>query len=176
MNDASSPKFPTLLAPDRRATPPAEPARRGFAAAVREVASGLYSLLTGMRVTLAEFFKPTVTVHYPRESLKMPERYRGHIELVRDPETGKSLCVTCKTCEKACPSKCIFVEGVKREGEKKKSPTVFTLDFTKCSLCGACVEVCPTDALRFSKEYNLASTDKKDYLYDLLKRLETQKK
>ena len=164
------------LAPDRRTVPPAEPARRGFTAVVREVATGLYSLLTGMRVTLAEFCKPTVTVHYPHESLKMTERYRGHIELVRDPETGKSLCLACKLCEKACPSDCIFVEGFKREGEKKKSTTEFKLDFTKCSLCGSCVEVCSTDALRFSKDYNLASTNKNDYLYDLLKRLETQKK
>ena len=143
---------------------------------LKELISGFGSLLTGMRITLQQFFKPQVTVHYPRESLKMAERYRGHIELVRDPETGKSLCVACKACEKACPSDCIFVEGLKREGEKKKSPTEFTLDFTKCSLCGSCVEVCSTDALRFSKEYNLASTNKNDYLYDLLKRLEAKKK
>jgi NADH-quinone oxidoreductase subunit I len=73
----------------------------------------------------------------------MPKRYRGHIVLVRDPETGKSLCVACKSCEKACPSDCIVVEGLKREGEKKKSVTEFKLNFTKCSLCGSCVEACP---------------------------------
>ena len=141
--------------------------------ALRELLSGFGSLLTGMRITLQQFFKPEVTVHYPHETLKMPKRYRGHIVLVREPQTGKSLCVACKSCEKACPSDCIVVEGIKREGEKRKSVTEFKLDFTKCSLCGSCVEVCPTDALDFSKEYNLASTTKTAFhQIDLLKRLE----
>ena len=142
--------------------------------ALGELLSGFGSLLTGMRITLQQFFKPEVTVHYPHETLKMPKRYRGHIVLVRDRQTGKSLCVACKSCEKACPSDCIVVEGIKREGEKRRSVTEFKLDFTKCSLCGACVEVCSTDALEFSKEYNLASTSKEAfYQIDLVKRLES---
>ena len=126
-------------------------------------------------MTLSHFFKPSITGQYPHESLKMPARYRGHIELVRDPATGNSLCIACKSCEKACPSDCILVDGVKREGEKRKSATEFTVDFTKCSLCGSCVEVCPTDALHFSREYNLAGTSKEAYYLDLLKRLQEQK-
>jgi len=140
--------------------------------ALKELYLGFVSLLVGMKVTLEQFFKPTVTVHYPRQALKMPKRYRGHIVLVRDQNTGKSLCVACKACEKACPSDCIIVEGIKREGEKRKSVTEFKLDFTKCSLCGACVEVCPVDALEFSKEYNLASTSKEAfYQMDLYQRV-----
>lgn len=132
--------------------------------ALRELFGGFVSLLTGMRITLQQFFKPQVTVHYPHEALKMPKRYRGHVILVRDPETGKALCIACKSCEKACPSDCIVVEGVKREGEKRKSVTEFRLDFSKCSLCGSCVEVCPADALEFSKAYNLASTSKEAFV------------
>ena len=132
--------------------------------AIRELFTGFGSLLTGMRITLQQFFKPQVTVHYPHETLPMPKRYRGHVILVRDPETGKSLCIACKSCEKACPSDCLVVEGVKREGEKKKSVTDFHLDFSKCSLCGSCVEVCPVDALEFSKAYNLASTSKEAFV------------
>jgi NADH-quinone oxidoreductase subunit I len=142
----------------------------------RQLLQGFWSLLSGMRITLAQFFKPAVTVQYPHETLKMPARYRGHIILVRDPETGKSLCIACKSCEKACPSDCIVVEGIKREGEKRKSVTEFKLDFTKCSLCGSCVEVCPTDALEFSKAYNLASTQKEQFhCIDLVRRLEADK-
>lgn len=140
-----------------------------------EIVGGVRSLVTGMGITLRQFFKPSITVQYPHESLKMPARYRGHIELVRDPTTGNSLCIACKSCEKACPSDCILVDGAKREGEKRKSATQFTVDFTKCSLCGSCVEVCPTDALRFSKEYNLAGTSKEAYYLDLLKRLQESK-
>ena len=140
-----------------------------------DLLSGFGSLLTGLRITLQQFFKPQITVHYPHEALKMPKRYRGHILLVRDPATGKSLCIACKSCEKACPSDCIVVDGIKREGDKKKSVTDFKLDFTKCSLCGSCVEVCPVDALEFSKEYNLASMSKEAfYQIDLVKRVEAK--
>ena len=65
----------------------------------QEIITGFRSLLVGMRITMQQFFKGNVTVQYPHESLKMPERYRGHVELVRDPETGMSLCVACKQQE-----------------------------------------------------------------------------
>jgi NADH-quinone oxidoreductase subunit I len=140
--------------------------------AIKELFTGFWSLLVGMRITLQQFFKPQVTVQYPHQSLKMPKRYRGHIMLVKDAITGKSVCIACKSCEKACPSDCIVVDGLKREGDKKKSVTEFMLDFTKCSLCGSCVEVCPVDALAFSRDYNLASTSKQEfYQIDLYKRV-----
>jgi NADH-quinone oxidoreductase subunit I len=139
------------------------------------ISGGLNSLLTGMRITLEQFFKPTVTVHYPHESLKMTPKFRGHIELVRDPQTGKAICFACKVCEKACPSDCIIVEGAKKEGEKRKSVTEFKLDFTKCSLCGSCVESCKSNALQFSKDYNFVTTSKEELIMDLFKRLENQR-
>ncbi len=142
--------------------------------AIMEVASGLRSLATGMRITLGQFFKPSVTVHYPHKALKMPPRFRGHIELVRDPNTGKAVCYACKLCERACPSDCIIVDGAKLDGAKKKSVSQYQLDFTKCSLCGSCVEACRDGAIRFSREYNLASLNKDDYVMDLFKRLENE--
>jgi NADH-quinone oxidoreductase subunit I len=48
----------------------------------------------------------------------------------------------------------------------------YTLDFTKCSLCGTCVEVCPTAALEYSQEYELAGFTSDEFRFDLLKRLE----
>ena len=142
---------------------------------LKEIATGFNSLLTGMRITLGQFFKTNVTVQYPHESLKMPERFRGHIELVRDPETGKALCFACKLCERACPSDCITVDGAKLDGAKKKSVTQYKLDFTKCSLCGSCVEACRDGAIRYSHAYNLASTNKEDYIMDLFNRLEDER-
>jgi NADH-quinone oxidoreductase subunit I len=94
---------------------------------------------------------------------------------VRDPETGKAICFACKLCERACPSDCITVEGAKLDGAKKKSVTNYILDFTKCSLCGSCVEACRDGAIRYSHEYNLASLNKEDYIMDLFKRLETER-
>ena len=140
-----------------------------------EVYSGLKSLFIGMGITIGQFFKPIVTVQYPHETLKIPARFRGHIELVRDPASGKPKCFVCKLCEKACPSDCITVEGIKPEGAKRKTVTSYRLDFTKCSLCGSCVEACRDGAIRFSREYNLASTSKEDFIMDLFQRLEAQR-
>ena len=142
--------------------------------ALKEIVSGFNSLLTGMRITIGQFFKPIVTVQYPHETLKIPPRFRGHIELVRDPETGQAICYSCKLCERACPSDCITVDGAKLEGAKKKSVTTYTLDFTKCSLCGSCVEACRDGAIRFSRDYNLAATSKEEFVMDLFKRLQDE--
>ena len=142
-----------------------------------EIYHGAKSLVIGMRISLDQFlknFRGDYNTPYPHKTLPIPERYRGHIIFTHD-EAGKSFCIACKSCERACPSACILVEGEKKEGEKKKSATLFELNYTTCSLCGACVEVCPTDALTFSKRYNLANTSKAVYAkIDLIKDLENR--
>ena len=96
--------------------------------------------------------------------------------VVKPPVVGKCEEAGLKGCDDLADGIILYIEGDKKEGEKKKSVTDFKLDFTKCSLCGSCVEVCPTDALEFSKQYNLASTTKTEYLQiDLVKRLEEGK-
>ncbi|MBL9207308.1 MAG: NADH-quinone oxidoreductase subunit I [Opitutaceae bacterium] len=145
--------------------------------ALRDTYSGFKSLLTGLRITAREASKPSITVQYPHETLKMPERFRGHVKLVLDPVTGKSRCTSCNLCVRACPSDCITVEGIKREGEKKKSVSEYTLDFTTCSLCGSCVEACPSDAIEYSKDYNVVSLHREDFSrMDLVKKLEAEAK
>jgi NADH-quinone oxidoreductase subunit I len=142
-----------------------------------DIFNGSKSLLIGMGITFREFFKPVVTVQYPYETIKMSAKFRGHTELIADDE-GKPKCVVCGMCERACPSGCITLGSVSVEVEvdgkvkKKKVLSKYELDFTKCSLCGQCVESCNFGALEFSKEYNLASTRKEDFHFNLLKRLE----
>ena len=138
---------------------------------LKEIVCGAYSLAVGMWITLRHTFRRPVTVNYPYESLTMTARYRGHIELRRDETTRQPKCVVCMACQRACPSDCIRVDGHKPEGATRKAPTTYMLNFTTCSLCGLCVESCKFDALEFSKEYNLASTRKEDYVMDMLKRL-----
>ena len=139
----------------------------------KELISGTKSLFIGLGITGKYFFEPVVTMQYPMEHVEMTPRFRGHIELIGN-EEGKSNCIVCSMCQRACPSGCISLAGVKPEGEKKKVLTSYILDFTTCSLCGSCVESCNFNALRFSNEYNLASTRKEDFIMDLLKRLEDQ--
>jgi NADH-quinone oxidoreductase subunit I len=141
-------------------------------AALKEIYTGAKSLVIGMKITLCEFFKPTLTSRYPHQTLQIPERFRGHIQLTPNPDGGETLCIACKSCEKACPSSCIIVEGSKRATGGKK-PDVFHLDFTRCSLCGLCVEACPVKpqkAIQHTKRYNLASPENSYKDMDLLKR------
>ncbi|MRR55766.1 MAG: NADH-quinone oxidoreductase subunit I [Deltaproteobacteria bacterium] len=138
---------------------------------LKEILTGSWSLLVGMGITLRQTLRRPVTLNYPYESLQMTERFRGHVDLIPNEETGEPNCVVCMACQKACPSNCIQVEGVKPEGAKRRFPTLFLLDFTTCSLCGLCVESCKFNALKYSREYNLASLRKEDYQMDLLDRL-----
>ncbi len=145
-----------------------------------EIFQGLKSLGIGLGITFKEFFKPVVTVPYPYKTIKMSDRYRGHIELVAD-EDGNPKCIACMMCQRGCPSGCISITTkteeyeveVKGEIKKKKQKilTGYNLNFTTCSLCGQCVESCTKDAIEFSKEYNLASFNKEDFHFDLLNRL-----
>jgi NADH-quinone oxidoreductase chain I len=138
---------------------------------ILEIINGAISLISGMCVTTKAFFSPVVTVQYPRQTVKITPRFRGHTKLVADEERPeRTKCIVCGMCERNCPSKSIQqVEGEKLEGEKKKTATVYILNFTTCSQCGLCVESCPTDALAFSADYNAVSYNKEDFHYDLVK-------
>ena len=140
-----------------------------------EIYTGGKSLVLGLGVTMKALVSPIVTVQYPREEIDISPNFRGHIDLILDPEKKTFLCITCGMCQRSCPSECITVQGKKEEGKKKKTLALFELDFTKCSLCGTCVEVCPTQALEFSNEYNLASFSKETFHFDILKRLEDRR-
>jgi NADH-quinone oxidoreductase subunit I len=73
---------------------------------------GLWSLLVGLKITGVEFYKPWLTVHYPRQEVDNLSSYRGHIELV--PTAGDPLaprCLICWTCADICPSRCITIRA-----------------------------------------------------------------
>ncbi|OPX19876.1 MAG: NADH-quinone oxidoreductase subunit I [Desulfobacca sp. 4484_104] len=139
----------------------------------REMFVGLWSLVAGMAVTIRYFVRPIVTVQYPRQKLTMTPKYRGHIELIMDPETNTHRCTACGMCVRTCPSSLITVEGVKVK--KKKLPVKHVIDYSYCSLCGLCVEVCPTKALKFSNEYRLAGYQRQDMVIDLMARLDAER-
>jgi NADH-quinone oxidoreductase chain I len=137
----------------------------------KEIFSGLWSLLVGLKLTAGYAMQPTITVHYPFETIELTPNFRGHTDLVIDPATAESKCICCMMCERVCPSQCITVHGEKPEGAKKKVLVRYDLDFTKCSVCGNCVEVCPVDALEFSNDYRLAGFSRHDFHYELVRRL-----
>ncbi|MEW6265685.1 MAG: NADH-quinone oxidoreductase subunit I [Thermodesulfobacteriota bacterium] len=134
------------------------------------IVAGAWSLIAGMGVTIRYFFKPPVTVEYPRHRLSLPEAYRGHIELVTFPETGGHGCVACGECARVCPSKVIKVQGEKEGASSHNRARFYFIDFSRCSLCGLCVENCPQQAIKFSREYEQAGEGRYYAVIDLIAR------
>tara|TARA_R110002073_G_scaffold257750_2_gene420578 strand:- start:10280 stop:10882 length:603 start_codon:yes stop_codon:yes gene_type:complete len=137
-----------------------------------KVIGGFISLLSGMSVTFGQFFKTVfrrkaVTLQYPKEQPTLAPAYRSAIKLIRFEQTNSHDCVACKACERICPSYCIKLSGGKVEGIKKKRVAEFEMDFALCSLCGLCLDVCPTDTLEYSKVYEEAGYNR-DWRVDLV--------
>jgi len=132
------------------------------------IAKGFKSLLTGMGITGKEIGGKSVTLRYPHEEPELSGAFRSVIQLVRFEETGSHDCIACMQCVKICPSTCITIEGGKVEGIKGKRADLFEIDFALCSLCGLCVDTCPTETLEYSKHYDDAGPNR-DWVYDLMK-------
>jgi NADH-quinone oxidoreductase subunit I len=106
----------------------------------------------------------------------MSPAYRGFPQFIIDPETKTHRCIACEMCSRICPSQLITVEGTKFPGEKQKRATKYIHEHQYCSLCGLCVEVCPTTALEFSKVYRLAGYRREDAVIDHLILLQERQK
>ncbi len=141
---------------------------------LKEIYYGGLSLLEGMVVTAKRLFRPLVTVQYPRKKIPLSSAYRGHIELKIFEDTGNHKCIVCLNCQKNCPTEVISVEGVKQKEKGPKTLTNYVIDFSKCSLCGICVEICPTATLQYSREYELVGEKREDCRFDLLERMKKQ--
>jgi NADH-quinone oxidoreductase subunit I len=117
-----------------------------------------------MKVTLINFIRRPVTVHYPTKSRAYPDRYRGLLALTYDKETGEENCIGCRLCEYICPPQVIKVEMLK--AEKRNFAKTFTLELYACEFCELCVQVCPTDAIIMMKSFDLATADRREMLLD----------
>jgi NADH-quinone oxidoreductase subunit I len=77
--------------------------------------------------------------------------------------------VACKICEKECPPQCIYI--VKSEdkkpdymGKPQFYPKIFDIDVSVCMSCQICVEVCPFEAIKMDKEFELSRRERFDAL------------
>ena len=135
---------------------------------LRALVRAVVSLLRGMAVTFRHMLQRPVTQLYPHVEPELPAAYRSAIQLVRFDATGTHDCIACMQCVRICPSRCIVVEGYKPEGIKRKRASRFEMDFALCSLCGLCIDVCPTDTLEYSRLYDLAGYRRDAWTFDLL--------
>jgi NADH-quinone oxidoreductase subunit I len=138
----------------------------------KDIISGGWSLIEGMGVTVKRLWQPVVTVQYPRRHLQLSPAYRGHTEFKRFEETGTHNCIACGACERECPSGVIKVQGIKQHAKSNKVATHYFIDFSRCSLCGLCVDICPTETLQYSREFQMAGENRWDGVIDLIARIE----
>src|SRR5215207_7078731 len=119
-------------------------------------------LLQGLRVTLGNLLRRSVTAHYPDAQPELPPRSRGVIALQEEN------CTSCMLCARECPSWCITIDSHKEvipattEGGRDRSQNVldtFDIDYSLCMYCSICIEVCPFDALHWSPEFAYAEGD-----------------
>ena len=120
-------------------------------------------ILRGMSVTGTYFVVNKVTVEYPKEKLQTYPRFRGAHALLSHPETGETKCVACMLCATICPSQCIAIEG-ETVTDGRSRPKTFELDLARCIFCGFCEEVCPVAAIVMTRQYELSTFDKSDFL------------
>lgn len=121
---------------------------------------GAHSLIKGMEVTGKELFTKKVTEQYPenRAELEIPERFRATLQFVYD-EEGYHKCIACKTCERNCPNGTIQITTRMVDlpnGKKKMKLDKYIYDLGSCTFCGLCVTSCPTDAIKFSNDFEQA--------------------
>jgi len=132
---------------------------------------GLYTILIGMKITWKHLFVPSVTLQYPEERAKLPERARNRLFL------NYNDCIGCMQCAAACPVNCIEIETVKgiptdmpdptSKGQKKALwVTKFDIDEGKCCFCQLCVAPCPTEAIYMTDIYEYSEFDRDNLVYN----------
>jgi NADH-quinone oxidoreductase subunit I len=105
-----------------------------------------------LRELISHLFRKPATVLYPGERLAPPERFRGRLIWNDD------LCIRCNLCVRDCP--CEVLDLVERPDgsvdDKGKPIRDLVAKMDRCSSCGQCAWVCPKDAIRFERVFELA--------------------
>ena len=133
-------------------------------------------LIQGLMLTLKHFLSPSkvVTMQYPDEKWAPYPRFRGLHELQRD-EDGNEKCVACGLCSTVCPSECINLVGAEDNNGNRYAET-YEIDMFRCIFCGYCEEVCPEEAIFLRQDYELATENVNDRIYNKEKLLVPLKK
>lgn len=132
---------------------------------IKEVYTGIKSLLIGMRRTGYYFFnhKEIITQQYPDVKQVLPERFRGEVVMTHD-EKNEHRCTGCTACELACPNgtiKIVTKFDITPDGKKKKALDTFVYHLELCTMCNLCIVACPTDAIKMAQNFEHSVYDRR---------------
>jgi len=138
----------------------------------------IIALMGGMWITLKRFiggffFRQKWTIMYPEEKRNYSQRFRGAHFISVDKNKTEN-CTACFLCETVCPAECIHIIAEERPEEtnvngvwKEKKPASFDIDLLRCCFCGFCEEACPKDAIKMSRDYEMATSTREAAIFDL---------
>lgn len=136
---------------------------------MRKKINQIFSMLWGMFIVLKYAFKKPVTLRYPEEKRKLPQRSRGRHFLTKW-EDGLERCVGCELCAIVCPPQAIYVKPAQNEpgnihsrGERYASD--FQINMLRCIYCGYCEEACPTGAIILSNDFELSGYSRESLIF-----------
>ncbi|MCX8481490.1 MAG: 4Fe-4S binding protein [Sediminibacterium sp.] len=132
---------------------------------LKNIFSGIKSLLKGLHLTFHYLISPKeiITEQYPNKpNHTMAEKFRGEVVLTHD-QNNEHACTGCTSCELACPNgtiKIITKMEINEQGKKKKALDTFVYHLEMCTMCGLCVEACPTDAIFMKNSFEHSVFDR----------------
>lgn len=135
-----------------------------------DIYKGMKTLFQGMGVTGNYFIharSEIITQQYPdnKETLKMFDRFRGEVVMPHD-ENNEHRCTGCQSCELACPNGSIEIIWDRQldpdTGKKKKMIDKHIYHLGMCTMCGLCIEACPTNAIVWSQDFKHATLNRSE--------------
>lgn len=138
----------------------------------------LPAIMVGLKVTMKRFLRglflrESWTIMYPEKKRAYSDRFRGAHFITVDKNKTEN-CTACFLCETVCPAECIHIVAEERDDDpnqygvlKEKKPASFDIDILRCCFCGFCEEACPKDAIKLSTNYEMATSNREDAIFDL---------
>jgi len=131
-----------------------------------DIYKGVGTLINGFRVTWKYFIharREIITVQYPEERPVIFDRFKGEVIMPHD-ENNEHACTGCQACEIACPNGTIEIvwDRVLDEttGKKKKTIEKHIYHLSMCTMCGQCIEACPTNAIVWGQGFEHSVMDR----------------
>ena len=123
----------------------------------RQVSEMKFEML--LEVTRNLLSKP-MTVQFPRQSIPIPDGYRG--EQIVDIDG----CTSCGLCFRICPNRAIEMVAAPDEYKNKYSKEYPRIDLGKCCFCGLCQDICPKGSITLTKSFFLSTFDPNSVIKD----------